>query len=188
MAHGGTAEPEELFEALRVTAQPEEVLHRATRQVGGQAFKRRRGRGHESRRHVALGIIGQHPHVLAAAAQRQPARPQRVRFYDAGQAARHGEVIPAIGDDEQAEDDGSGGVVPHRRLRELHLFLGHELVGTLAQSPEPLGAAFRRQLPGLGLGTGTCEGRAQKQCIQMLFDVSPLPDLAAPPGRHRWQF
>jgi hypothetical protein len=58
--------------------------------------------------------------------------------------------------------DRPGLVVPHRRARGPHLFLGHELVGTLAQSSKPQGTAFLRQLAGLNLRTGSRKSGAEE--------------------------
>ena len=79
-------------------------------------------------------------------------------------------------------------MIPHRREGEAHLFLGHELVRTPAQSGEPFGAALTGQRAGLGLGPGGRERGAEEQLIEVLFDVLPLARLTTPPGRQGRQF
>jgi hypothetical protein len=58
--------------------------------------------------------------------------------------------------------DRPGLVVPHRRARGPHLFLGHELVGTRAQAGEPFGATLIGQRAGLGLRAEVGERRAEE--------------------------
>ena len=134
-----------------------------------------------------IQVVGEHPDVLAAAAKGERRGPQCGLLHHACQAARHGEVVPAVGHHEEPEHDRTRLVVAGRRARKLDLFLGHELMRALAQPAEPFGAGCMGQRVGLGLRAGGGKRGAEEQLVEVRLHMLSFTQLAAPPGRHGWQ-
>ena len=190
----GAQQPRFRFTALAVTAEPEQVLRQARRQiVVTRRGARRRGRGAALIDRPAIGR--QYPNVLAAAAAlHRHDVDRRIGGY-ARQTAGHDPVARRRGYRIDADAEGAGreslraGGAPHRRLRERQPLLGDIGVRPRAQAIDErrrsrVGveiAAEHRIEPLVG------KRRLDDQPLDVLDHVLEGRRLAAPPGRDRRQ-